>query len=151
MATGILQSIPWAGRRAQGRALNLSILFVVALLLVAVFSLLYLTQASWVATTGYEIKRLEDQKNQWGIKNAQLRLKLAELQSLDRIEREGRGRLKMDVPAKVIFVPVEEPAKNPGEDARAERKGGVPGEGVGPGIETRVETWLADLLSLLRP
>jgi cell division protein FtsL len=81
--------------------------FVIALLAIGLISMLYLSQASAVATAGYDIKRLEDQKAQWQIKNAQLSMRIAQLRSLERIDTEARSRLKMGPPTKVLYLPVD--------------------------------------------
>jgi len=107
LSLGLMRAIPLGRKRIETRSLNLTILFASALLLVTFLSLLYLSQASTVATTGYDVKRLEEEKAQWEIRNEQLRFKVAELKSLDRIEREAGSRLKMAPPSKLMFLSVD--------------------------------------------
>jgi cell division protein FtsL len=73
-------------------------LTLMAIVLVSVTSLLYLTQASRVAATGYDISHLEDQRAHLERQQQILLMRVAELQSLSRIEAEATGRLQM-VPA----------------------------------------------------
>lgn len=93
--------------RAEVKSFGLHAVFAVALVVVGLVSLLYLAQTSVVAGTGYDVKGLENQKAQWQIKNEQLRMKIAQLRALERVETEAASRLKMGPPTKVIFVPVE--------------------------------------------
>ena len=68
------------------------------ILVVSVTSLLYLTQASRVAATGYDISSAEDRKAQLLRDQQKLRAQIAEQQALSRVENEAAGRLGM-VPA----------------------------------------------------
>lgn len=107
MAFGLMRAFPLGRRRIETRSLSLSIVFGAALLLATLLSLLYLTQASTVATIGYDIKRLEQDEAQLEIRNEQLRFTIAQLQSLDRVEKEAAARLRMGPPAKLLFVNVD--------------------------------------------
>ena len=64
----------------------------VAALLVA---LMYLVQTSGIATTGYDIQRLQAERDDWQLRNEQLELELAKRHSLTWIESEATGRLGM--------------------------------------------------------
>ena len=55
-------------------------------LLFALISLMYLLQTSAIATSGYDIQRLQAEKADWELKNEQLQLELAKMQSLAWIE-----------------------------------------------------------------
>ncbi len=66
-----------------------------ALLAVSVVALVYLLQTSGVATTGYDIQRLQVERAEWQLRNEQLRLELAKLRSLTWVESEATGRLGM--------------------------------------------------------
>ncbi|MCL4458321.1 MAG: hypothetical protein M1136_08410 [Chloroflexi bacterium] len=105
MTTTVLRSIPMARRSARGRLLSPS-LFVLVLVLGGLIGLLYLTQTSGIATTGYDIKRLEVEREQWLAQNEQLRLQIAELQSIKHIEQAARLRLHMQPPKEILFVPL---------------------------------------------
>lgn len=69
-----------------------------------VLSLLYLSQTSDVATTGYDITALQDEKQTLEAENEQLRLQIDQLESLDRVDREATTRLQMGPPRRVIYV-----------------------------------------------
>ena len=58
-------------------------------------ALVYLLQTSGVATTGYDIQRLQAERDDWQLRNEQLRLELAKRQSLTWIESEATSRLGM--------------------------------------------------------
>jgi hypothetical protein len=58
-------------------------------------SLMYLLQTSGVATTGYDIQHLQVDRDDWQLRNEQLRFELAKRQSLTWIESEATGRLGM--------------------------------------------------------
>jgi len=79
-------------------------LFVLALLLMALVSLLYLSQTSDVATTGYDIADLQAQQQQLQMQNEQLQLQIAQLESLDRIDQAASTRLHMGPPDHVVYV-----------------------------------------------
>ncbi len=58
-------------------------------------ALMYLLQASGVAATGYDNQRLQVERDDWQLRNEQLRLELAKRRSLTWIESEASGRLGM--------------------------------------------------------
>ncbi len=85
-------TVPLLGRvRATGWLPTL----VIAASLVA---LVYLLQTSGVATTGYDIQRLQIERADWQLRNEQLRLELAKRRSLTWVEAEATGRLGMQRP-----------------------------------------------------
>jgi len=65
------------------------------LLAAALVALVYLLQTSGIATTGYDIQRLQSERDDWQLRNEQLELELAKRQSLTWIESEATGRLGM--------------------------------------------------------
>jgi hypothetical protein len=77
----------------------------VAALLVA---LMYLVQASGIATTGYDIQHLQAERDDWQLRNEQLRLELAKRQSLTWIDSEATGRLGMVRAAPTALTYVKE-------------------------------------------
>jgi hypothetical protein len=58
-------------------------------------ALMYLLQVSGVAATGYDNQRLQIDRDDWQLRNEQLRLELAKRRSLTWIESEATGRLGM--------------------------------------------------------
>ncbi|HEY1297397.1 MAG TPA: hypothetical protein VGJ60_30320 [Chloroflexota bacterium] len=65
------------------------------LLAACLVALMYLVQTSGIATTGYDIQRLQTERDDWQLRNEQLQLELAKRQSLTWIESEATGRLGM--------------------------------------------------------
>jgi hypothetical protein len=65
------------------------------LLAASLVALMYLLQASGVAATGYDNQRLQIERDDWQLRNEQLRLELAKRRSLTWIESEATGRLGM--------------------------------------------------------
>jgi hypothetical protein len=65
------------------------------LLAACLVALMYLLQTSGIATTGYDIQRLQAERDDWQLRNEQLQLELAKRQSLTWIESEATGRLGM--------------------------------------------------------
>lgn len=69
-----------------------------AFLVVACLGLLQVAQTSSATTTGYNLQRLENERSATQAEVHQLEAEVAVLTSIDRIDREARGRLGM-VPA----------------------------------------------------
>lgn len=65
------------------------------LLAASLVALMYLGQTSGVASTGYDIQHLQAERDDWQLRNEQLRLELAKRRSLTWIEAESTGRLGM--------------------------------------------------------
>jgi len=91
-------------RRRLVLALPRRALFIPGLLLVALVSLLYLSQTSDLAGTGYDIADLQSEQQQLQMQNEQLRLQVDQLESLDRVDKEATTRLHMGPPVHVIYV-----------------------------------------------
>jgi hypothetical protein len=77
------------------------------LLAASLVALVYLLQASGVATIGYDIQRLQAERDDWQLRNEQLRLELAKRRSLTWVEAEATGRLGMvrPEPTALTYVP----------------------------------------------
>ena len=75
-------------------------LMLATIVLVALTSMLYLTQASNVAATGYDITYAQDERIRLERQLQQLSIRAAQLQALDRVETEATSKLAM-VPAPV--------------------------------------------------
>lgn len=74
------------------------------LLAACLVALVYLVQTSGIATTGYDIQRLQAEQSGWQLRNDQLKLELAKLHSLTWVESEAVGRLGMQRPERVTYV-----------------------------------------------
>jgi hypothetical protein len=72
-------------------------------------ALVYLLQTAGIATTGYDIQRLQTERDDWQLRNEQLQLELAKRRSLTWIESEATGRLGMvqAEPTALTYVRVE--------------------------------------------
>jgi hypothetical protein len=81
-----------------------------AIVLISATSMLYLTQASRVAATGYDISSAEDRRATLEREQQLLMMKIAELQSLARVESEATGRLGMVAAPPPEYLRVREPA-----------------------------------------
>lgn len=103
MSSEVLRPGLSVGRRARTQLSHLPVAFPIALVLAMLIGLLYLNQASVVATTGYEVRGLETERQHWQIRNEQLKLEIAQLRSLDRVETEAR-RLGLGPPEQRLFV-----------------------------------------------
>lgn len=79
-------------------------LFLALAALGALVSLLYVSQTGNLASTGYDVADLQTQKEQWQMRNEQLRLQIGQLESLDRVDRLASSDLKMGPPSHVIYV-----------------------------------------------
>jgi hypothetical protein len=82
-------------------------LLVAALLVLGGLSASYLSYIGNVATTNYTIQRLQDERDLWRNRNAQLRVELAKTHSLTWIEHEAVGRLRMQKAAQLIYLQVD--------------------------------------------
>jgi hypothetical protein len=79
------------------------------LLAACAVALVYLVQTSGVATTGYDIQRLQAERTEWQLRNEQLKLELAKLRSLTWVQSEAVGRMGMvrADPAKLTYLRVQ--------------------------------------------
>jgi cell division protein FtsL len=81
----------------------------VAILLVSVISLLYMNQAGRLATSGYQISNLQNERDRLQRENQSLEVQLAQLRALPRIEDVAKQKLQMtkgDL-AKVQYVQLD--------------------------------------------
>jgi cell division protein FtsB len=81
----------------------------IALVSVGLAGLLPLLQSSQTTTTGYNIRQLERQRNDWEARSHELEAEIASLAALDRIEEEARERLQMEAPARTVYITVDVP------------------------------------------
>jgi cell division protein FtsL len=79
------------------------------LLAACAVALVYLVQTSGVATTGYDIQRLQAERSEWQLRNEQLKLELAKLRSLTWVQSEAVGRMGMVKPDadKLMYLRVQ--------------------------------------------
>ncbi len=72
---------------------------------------LLLLQVSRAAAIGYQVQQLQQTKSDLERQTYLLEAEMASLQSLDRIEREARTRLKMQPALRYLFVTVDQPSR----------------------------------------
>ncbi len=86
-----------AAAPAQGRPRELrnTVALLVAILLISVISLLYMHQAGRLATSGYQISNLQQQRDRLQRENEGLEVQLSQLRALPRIEDVATQKLHM--------------------------------------------------------
>jgi cell division protein FtsL len=87
----------------------------IALVAIGLAALLPLLQSSQTTTTGYSIRQLERQRNDWEARTHELEAEVASLASLDRIEKDAHDRLNMQAPEDTVYITVDvaSPASQP--------------------------------------
>jgi len=93
--------------RAKGRPLAMPVVLTIALVAVGLAGLLPLLQSSQATTTGYNIRQLERQRNDWEARIHELEAEIASLAALDHIEREAHQRLDMRAPENTVYITVD--------------------------------------------
>jgi cell division protein FtsL len=96
--------IPIAGPRLRPRTVAGAALAVLVLA-----SLWQVLQTSDATTTGFEIQRLERQRDALQAEVHSLEAEVADLSSLNRIDREARERLGLMPPARTVYLKVDRP------------------------------------------
>lgn len=107
MASSVL-SIAREKMQQLPRRSALPAILTVAMAIVSLVGLLLLVQTSGVTTTGYDVRRLEQEREDWQQANYQIEAEIAYRQSLSRVEKEARDRLKMAPATEYVFVRVAE-------------------------------------------
>ena len=80
---------------------------------VALLGFLQVIQTSDATSTGYAIRRLEQERLDWSAQVHGLEAEVATLTSLERVEREARGRLGMVPAENVLYLEVDAPPPRP--------------------------------------
>jgi hypothetical protein len=107
----------WRSTPERSRAWVPLVILVTGLVL-----LLYSMQLGSMTTSGYDLQRLQSERNEWRQRNEQLQLELAKVQSLAWIEVEAVRRLGMEKADRVTFLEIAPPAKAAGAgEAAAEQ------------------------------
>jgi cell division protein FtsL len=81
--------------RSRPRELRNTIALLIAILLISVISLLYMNQAGRLATSGYQISNLQQERDRLQRENQQLEVQLAHLHSLPYVEDIAMNKLQM--------------------------------------------------------
>jgi hypothetical protein len=107
----------WRGTPERSRAWVPLVILVTGLVL-----LLYSMQLGSMTTSGYDLQRLQSERNEWRQRNEQLQLELSKVQSLAWIEVEAVRRLGMEKADRVTFLEIAPPAMAAGAgEAAAEQ------------------------------
>lgn len=128
-----------------------SVLPLIALTMALVGAVI-LVQLSGVAAAGYDLRRLQQERTNWERENQLLESYVADLQSLERVERVAVERLKM-VPTKdrIFLVASRPPLTKP----VPEELPPAPQEAVATAseedLQLRIARWLAGWLALTPP
>jgi cell division protein FtsL len=80
------------------------LLVLLCLLLITPLSIFYVNQTSSLAAAGYDVAVLDGEKKLWLLRNEQLRLEVAKLEALDRIDQIASTKLGMGPPRHQVFV-----------------------------------------------
>jgi cell division protein FtsL len=99
-----------AAPRSEGRQPGVPSLVITCVVVIGLAGLLPLLLSSKVIHTSEDIRQLESVRNDWQARNQELQAEIAVLGSLDRIEKEARGRLGMVPPDDTVYVTVDQPA-----------------------------------------
>ena len=92
---------------------NIPVILILVTLVVGIAALLPLVQTSLATSTGGNVSRLEQLREDWQAQLHEQELRVAQLGSLDRIDSEAQGRLKMVKPDSVKYLLVDAPAPAP--------------------------------------
>ena len=93
--------------RTKGRPLSMPVVLTIALVAVGLAALLPLLQSSQTTTTGYNIRQLDRERNDWEARIHELEAEIASLAALDRVEKEARQRLNMQAPEQTVYLSVD--------------------------------------------
>ena len=99
-----------AAPRSEGRQPGLPSLVIICVVVIGIAGLLPLLLSSKVTSTSSDIRQLERVRNDWQARTQELQAEIAVLGSLDRIEKEARGRLGMVPPGETVYITVDQPA-----------------------------------------
>ena len=92
---------------------NIPVILILAALVVGIAALLPLVQTSLATSTGGNVSRLEQLREDWQARLHEQEVSIARLGSLDRIESEAKVRLKMVAPDSVTYLRVDAPPPAP--------------------------------------
>ena len=94
---------------------NIPVILILAALVVGIAALVPLVQTSLATSTGGNVSRLEQLREDWQARVHEQEVSVAKLGSLDRIESAAKVRLKMVAPDAVTYLRVDAPAPAPHE------------------------------------
>lgn len=89
--------------------LTLLVWFTLLTLLVGVVAASYLAYTGNIARANYDVQKLQTERDQWRMRNDQLRVELAKVHSLTWVEHEAVTRLNMQRPVQLTYLQVSGP------------------------------------------
>lgn len=92
---------------------NIPVILILAALIVGIAALLPLVQTSLATSTGGNVSRLEQLREDWQARLHEQEVSVARLGSLDSIESAAKVRLKMVAPDSVTYLRVDAPPPAP--------------------------------------
>jgi cell division protein FtsL len=101
-------------RNTGGRpyiAINGATMVSIAAIALTIIGLLYLIQTSQVAELGYDMSRLQTQRDSLSLEISELQYEMARYESLQTVERVAEERLGMTPMTNYEFIAVQEPAQ----------------------------------------
>lgn len=104
------QSKPTATRRPYF-VINGATMVVIAAIALTVIGILYLIQTSQVAQLGYDLSRLQTQRDTMTLEIAELEYEVARFESLQTVENVAVDRLGMTPMSSYAFIDLREPAQ----------------------------------------
>lgn len=111
--------IPGSVARPLSQPLNLRPLLIGVVCVIGMAGLFQVMQTGDATTTGYSVRGLEQQRLTLQAQVHDLEAEVAALTSIERVEREARGRMGMTPPEQVMMLEVE--AKPPTHQLVPER------------------------------
>jgi len=133
---------PLSRPRPLSQPVDLRPLLLGAFLVIALVLLLQVIQTSDATTTGYSLRNLEQDRVSLQAQVHQLEAEVAALTSMERIEREARGRLGMVSPTETLTLEVH--AQPPAQQLIPQRY--IP---EGTKATPKADSWQQRLLRLL--
>ena len=86
---------PAAGTQARSRELRNTVALLVSILLISMVGLLYMNQVGRLATSGYQISSLQQERDKLTRENQSLEVQLSQLRALPHIEQVATQKLHM--------------------------------------------------------
>lgn len=118
----------------------------------ALIGAVILVQLSGVTATGYDLRRLKTERSDWQRENQLLESYVANLQSLERVERVATDKLKM-VPAKdrVYLTTARRPQAHPVPAELPPRPESAAAAAAAETTQLRLARWIANWLAVKPP
>jgi hypothetical protein len=91
----------------------LPVFLLIGAMAVGLAAMLPLIQTSGATNTAGRIRELNQAREDWEARLHEQELRVAELGSLDRIEKEARERLRMGPPKEIHYISVDAPPPEP--------------------------------------